>query len=227
MPYFVGARVQQGYGLGNLFSSIAKSVLPLVKKGAKILEKQVLQSGVEFASDVLHGKNAKQAASIKQELLVAISYSGPTKNRKAKSSTKKSTEEETQEIPRHFLVNHGDVSTSQFGRIHHSQLNLFSVPPSQTSLEEGSFTEYHPVSVLTFTGPIEFTISAENSNYIDLANSFLYVRASVTTAAGVGLAKNVKIAPECNFLLHLRSGCLFERFASDTIQQQLSLSSLY
>ena len=51
MPYFVGARVQQGYGLGNLFSSVAKSVLPLVKKGAKTL-----------ASDVLHGKNAKQAA---------------------------------------------------------------------------------------------------------------------------------------------------------------------
>ena len=62
MPYFAGARVQQGYGLGNLFSSIAKSVLPLVKKGAKTLGKQVLQSGVEFASDVLQGKNAKQAA---------------------------------------------------------------------------------------------------------------------------------------------------------------------
>ena len=35
MPYFSGARIQQGYGLGNLFSSIAKSVLPLVKSGAK------------------------------------------------------------------------------------------------------------------------------------------------------------------------------------------------
>ena len=81
-----------------------------------------------------------------------------------------------------------------------SQLDLFSVPPSQTSLEEGSFTEYHPVSVLTSTGPIEFTISAENSNYIDLANSFLYVRASVTTAAGAALEKNAEIAPECNFL---------------------------
>ena len=81
-----------------------------------------------------------------------------------------------------------------------SQLDLFSVPPSQTSLEEGSFTEYHPISVLTSTGPIEFTISAENSNYIDLANSFLYVRASVTTAAGADLEKNAEIAPECNFL---------------------------
>ena len=81
-----------------------------------------------------------------------------------------------------------------------SQLDLFSVPPSQTSLEEGSFTEYHPASVLTSTGPIEFIISAENSNYIDLANSFLYVRANVTTAAGADLTKNVEIAPECNFL---------------------------
>ena len=62
MPYFAGARVQQGYGLGNLFSSIAKSVLPLVKKGAKTLGKQVLQSSVDFASDVLQGKNVKYAA---------------------------------------------------------------------------------------------------------------------------------------------------------------------
>ena len=81
-----------------------------------------------------------------------------------------------------------------------SQLDLFSVPPSQTSLEDGSFTEYHPVSVLTSTGPIEFTISAENSNYIDLVNSFLYVRASMTTSNGADLAKTAEIAPECNFL---------------------------
>ena len=62
MPYFAGARVQQGYPLGNLFSSIAKSVFPLVKKGAKTLGKKVLQSGVEFASNVLQGKNVKRAA---------------------------------------------------------------------------------------------------------------------------------------------------------------------
>ena len=61
MPYFSGARTQQGYGLGNLFSSIAESVLPLVKSGAKAVGKKILQ-GVDFASDVLNGKNAKQAA---------------------------------------------------------------------------------------------------------------------------------------------------------------------
>ena len=81
-----------------------------------------------------------------------------------------------------------------------SQLDLFFVPPSQTSLDDGSFTEYHPVSVLTSTGPIEFTISAENSNYIDLANTFLYVCASLTAAHGTDLEEDVEISPECDFL---------------------------
>ena len=56
------------------------------------------------------------------------------------------------------------------------------------------------MSVLTSVSPIEFTVSAENSNYIDLTNSFLYVRANVVTAAGLNLAEGVEIAPECNFL---------------------------
>ena len=60
--YFNGARYQQGYGLGNIFSSIAKTVLPLVKSGSKAIGKQVLRSRVGFASDVLSGKNAKQSA---------------------------------------------------------------------------------------------------------------------------------------------------------------------
>ena len=81
-----------------------------------------------------------------------------------------------------------------------SQLDLFSVPSTQTSLSEGSFTEYHPVSVLTSTGPVEFTISAENSNYIDLANSFLFVCATITSATGADLPENSEIGPECNFL---------------------------
>ena len=72
MPYFAGARVQQGYGLGNLFSSIAKSVLPLVKKGAKTLKfyKAVL-SLLPMSYTV---KTPNKLPSIKQELPVPISY---------------------------------------------------------------------------------------------------------------------------------------------------------
>ena len=49
MPCFNGAQIQQSYGLGNLFSSVAKSVLPLFKNGAKAVGKQVLRSGVNYA----------------------------------------------------------------------------------------------------------------------------------------------------------------------------------
>ena len=107
MPYFSGARIQPGYGLGNLFSSIAKSVLPLVKSGAKAVGKQVLQSGVDFASDVLNGKNAKQAAIDRAK----SAGSNLLRSSQTKSESKKSTKEKAQEASRHFRLNHGDVST--------------------------------------------------------------------------------------------------------------------
>ena len=72
------------------------------------------------------------------------------------------------------LIHHSSSETAS------NQLDLFATPHTHTSLDDGLFTEYHPLSVLTSTGPIEFAISAENSNYIDLENTYLYVRASVT-----------------------------------------------
>ena len=83
------------------------------------------------------------------------------------------------------------------------QLDLFFVPPSQTSLEDRSFTEYHRVSVLTSTGCIAFTVSADNFKYVDLTNSFLYVRANVTTKTEVNLADDVKVASECDVKVHI------------------------
>ena len=88
-----------------------------------------------------------------------------------------------------------------------SQLDLFSVPASQTSLEDGVFTECRPISILTSEGPIEFCIAAEASNYIDFANTFLYVKAAVTTDAGTNFEADEEVAPECNFLHTLWSQC--------------------
>ena len=99
-----------------------------------------------------------------------------------------------------------------------SQLDLFSVPPTQTSLEDGFFTEYRPLSVLTSQGPVEFCIAAESSHYIDLANTFLYIRASVTQANGAALEENSEIAPECNFLHTLWSQC--DLYLNDTLVTQ-------
>ena len=56
------------------------------------------------------------------------------------------------------------------------KLDLFSVPPTKTSLEKGNYVEHHPVSILTSTGPIEFVIPGESNSCINLSNTLLYVR---------------------------------------------------
>ena len=53
---------QKGYGLGGMFATIARTVMPLVKRGARALGNILLNTGVNFASDVVAGKNVKQAA---------------------------------------------------------------------------------------------------------------------------------------------------------------------
>ena len=83
LPYFSGTRYQQGCGLGNIFSSTAKTVLPLVKSGSKAIGKQVLRSGVGFASDVLSGKNPKQAAIDRLKAVGSNLLKAATRKRKA------------------------------------------------------------------------------------------------------------------------------------------------
>ena len=100
--YFNGARYQQGYGLGNIFSSIAKTVLPLVKNGSKAIGKQVLRSGVGFASDVLSGKNVKQAAIDRAKATGSNLLKAAARKRKARPQKTKSRKEETQETLRRF-----------------------------------------------------------------------------------------------------------------------------
>ena len=85
LPCFSGARYQQGYGLANIFSSIAKTVLLLVKSGTKPIGKQILHSGVGFASDVLSGKNAKQAVIDRAKVADSNLLKAATRKRKARS----------------------------------------------------------------------------------------------------------------------------------------------
>ena len=67
MPVFRGSpwqlgHGQMGYGLGGLFRSVARTVMPMVKSGAKPLGNIALNSGANFIGDVLAGKNVKETA---------------------------------------------------------------------------------------------------------------------------------------------------------------------
>ena len=83
----------------------------------------------------------------------------------------------------------------------HTGLDLFSVPPTQTAVEEGQFVEYHPLSSLSPAAPIEFAISGATSEYLDLSNTYFHVRVKVTKADGTNLDAGTEVAP-VNYWLH-------------------------
>ena len=87
------------------------------------------------------------------------------------------------------------------------ELDLFSVPPSRTSLEKGKYIQYNPVSILSNSGPVEFLIPGESSSYIDLSNTLVHVRARIKKQDGTVLANDSNVAPVCNFLQALWSQC--------------------
>ena len=82
-----------------------------------------------------------------------------------------------------------------------SELDLFSVPPTQTSMEQGSWVEYHPLPTVCDGSPIEFEISGSGEDYIDFANTMLYVKAKLTANDGTALADDAAVGP-VNLFLH-------------------------
>ena len=80
MPYFAGARVQQGYRLGNLFSSITKSLLPLVKMVPKPLENKCCKAVSTLLPTSYRVKTSNKLPSTKPKQQVRISDKRPNKS---------------------------------------------------------------------------------------------------------------------------------------------------
>ena len=86
-----------------------------------------------------------------------------------------------------------------------SELDLFAVPPTQTSIDEGQWIEHQPMTSLDSGGPIEFVVPGTGDAYIDLANTYLFVRAKIIRGAGTNLADDTPVAPVNNWLHSLFS----------------------
>ena len=65
-----------------------------------------------------------------------------------------------------------------------SELDLFSVPPTQTSIESGTFVEFRPISTLTDGAPIEFDVTSSGDDYIDFENSYMPIKAKIQRVNG-------------------------------------------
>ena len=70
-----------------------------------------------------------------------------------------------------------------------SELELFSVPPTQTAIESSQWVEYRPITTLSDSSPIEFVITGSGEEYVDLSESYLQVTAKILKTNGGDLAQ--------------------------------------
>ena len=82
-------------------------------------------------------------------------------------------------------------------------MDLFSVPPTQTVIERGSWEKVNPIAGLS--QPFEFEISGTGDQYIDLEETQLYVKFKITKRNGASLVHvgdNKDYVGPVNYTLH-------------------------
>ena len=82
-----------------------------------------------------------------------------------------------------------------------SELDLFTLPTTQTSIEGSNFFNYKPVSSIPDEGdaPIKFVVPSASEHYIDFAHTMLYVKAPILPVADPDLS--LRVVP-VNDVLH-------------------------
>ena len=68
-----------------------------------------------------------------------------------------------------------------------SSLDLFLLPPIQSSFPKNKSIDYHPITSLSDGGPVEFKLSESGKKFLDLARSYLYLEVKVSKADGSNL----------------------------------------
>ena len=71
-----------------------------------------------------------------------------------------------------------------------SELELFSITPTQTAIKSSQWAEYRPITTLSDSSPIEFVITGSGEEYVDLSESYLQVTAKILKTNGGDLVQD-------------------------------------
>ena len=96
-----------------------------------------------------------------------------------------------------------------------SELDLFSLPPTQVVVESGMWDTIQPVSGYEKNPVVEFRITGDSVHYIDLSQTELYVRAKITSIA----KDESKLCFPVNNFLHSMFQDVTVRFNSTIVEQ--------
>ena len=186
--------------------------MPHPQQGAKIRGKKALQTGVSVAQDVLAGENLKTATNKRAKQALGLpsqnspqAGAGKKKVQKGKHNSENAVRLQARN-GKHLLRKRNPEtnfpSGSKMAFVHQesqectkSELDLFTIPATQTSTTKGQWIEYHPLNNITDTGPIEFNVSGTGEEYLELAKTQLFVKAKITKANGDNLESNTQGGP--------------------------------
>ena len=79
-----------------------------------------------------------------------------------------------------------------------SELDLFSLPTTQTSIEQAQWVEHQPVASVGTGESVEFLLPGSEDHYLDLPNTYLFVRARVFKGDGGPLPPDAPVGPVNN-----------------------------
>ena len=83
-----------------------------------------------------------------------------------------------------------------------SSLDLFRKSLIQTAIVDGTWVEVRPLNSIEETAPVDFHIDGTSEDFIDLSETYIKVKARITTADGEnGYGANDMVAPT-NLILH-------------------------
>ncbi|KAL0151478.1 hypothetical protein M9458_053264 [Cirrhinus mrigala] len=74
-----------------------------------------------------------------------------------------------------------------------SELDLFTVPLTQTAIEKNAYIEVPPLSAISDTAPLEFFIAGTGEDYIDLNNTLLFLRVKITNPNGTDITDGAPV----------------------------------
>lgn len=116
-----------------------------------------------------------------------------------------------------------------------SELDLFNNVAVQLGIDSSSFVEIHPLASLTDNTPIEFYVSSNGEQYLDLAHTILHLRIKIQKSSGAALDANDDVAPinytlntlfsECAIFLNDKQVASQSNYSYRAILESLLLSS--
>jgi hypothetical protein len=86
-----------------------------------------------------------------------------------------------------------------------TELDLFSMPPTQTSIEYGEWIHYKPIASIGDDSPLEFVIPGHGHEYMDLSNTLFHCVVQVTWYDNTAFIEATEVAPVNNWMHSLFS----------------------